>query len=132
MVGLLKFHAHILLVVVGGVSFFSCVSLGGRVDPSELVGRETVLDVAPWCRLTMDHAGPGLYRLRVFCSPRYSMDDRAPEPGDLCDDPPFAHPVLSLLCDPDNRGMEAFVVLTARQWDDLVEALADRGLAGER
>ena len=109
----------------------SCVSTG-PVDPASLVGRETTLDVAPWCRLTMDEAGPGLYRLGVFCSPRWDMGAAEPEPGNLCSDPPFAHPVLALLCDPDARGMEAVVVLTARQWDDLVNALEDRGLANTR
>ena len=121
---------HLLVFAGLAGSLPACVARSGGVDPASLVGRETVLDVAPWCLLSMDEAGPGLYEARVTCKPRYSMEERAPAAGELCNDPPYAHPVLALLCDQGFAGAEAVMILTLRQWDDLVEALADRGLAG--
>ena len=121
----------------------ACVSTGGDYRPADLLGKETVLDVRPWCTMAMDHFHadpswfpdgpvPHLYKLTVRCAPGYSFADTEPLGGDLCRSagPPWVDEVLERLCDPLERDKEAVIVMTADQWLALVEALADRGLAG--
>lgn len=108
-----------------------------------LLGTETELDVSPWCLALLDEHPPArelaaqgggrLYRLSVRCSPGYDFAGTHPLAGDLCetDGPPYVLPVLDALCNTDSPvAREAAVLLTLDQWNALVAALADRGLAG--
>ena len=130
----------ILALILAG-----CQTTDPEGDPrlAGLLGGETELEVSPACLAVLDvhptasqlaaQGGDRLYKLTVECSPGYDFGETRFLDGDLCETegPPYVEPVLEALCDADRPVTnELVILLTANQWNGLVRALADRGLAG--
>lgn len=122
-----------------------CRTMDPGDDPrlAGLLGSETELEVSPACMAVLDvhptsaqlaaQGGDRLYKLTVECSPGYDFGGTRFLDGDLCETegPPYVEPVLEALCDSDGPVTnELVILLTANQWNGLVRALVDRGLAG--